>query len=86
MYNQLITPRESQLETVPTALRDESLVDWKTVVAMLGGGDVAYKRKKFKEHAQELGEKLVRVGPRRELPRLRTVRRVMASMAGVANV
>jgi hypothetical protein len=84
-YNELITPRESQLEAVPTALREEALVPWQTVVAMLGGGDIAYKRKKFKEHAQELGEKLVRVGARRELPRLSTVRKVMASMAG-ANV
>jgi hypothetical protein len=71
----------ARIESIPAPLRDDALLDWRTVAALMGGKDIEYTREKFTERAAELGEKLVRTGPRRKLPSIRTFRKVMASFA-----
>jgi hypothetical protein len=69
----------SPIESLPRVLQEDALVPWQTVAVVFGSKDVEHTREKFTERAIELGEKLVRTGARRRLPRLRTVRKVMAS-------
>lgn len=83
--SEIITPRKlsrlEQLEALPSAMQDDALVDWRTVTTLLATRDVEHTRKLFKARVQELGEKLVRLSSRRELPTWRTVQKIMASLA-----
>ena len=80
----IITPRKitrlEEIESLPRELRDDALLGWKTVTVVCDTKDVENTRKLFKARAAEIGEKLVRIG-RRELPTMRTVRKVLASFA-----
>jgi hypothetical protein len=66
----MASDRFSEIEQLPADLHDDSLVDWRTVTAMVGGRDIEHTRKMM----LAAGLPVVSISARRKLPRLGKLR------------
>jgi hypothetical protein len=70
-----------RIESLPEPLREDALLEWRAVADLWGAKDTENTRQKFKARAEEIGEKLIHISSRRQLPTVATYRKVTASLA-----